>query len=402
MDFSLSSDQLLIRDTVRRFMEAEMRPILREYEREGKFPAEQLRKLGELGCCGMLVPEEWGGAGTDTISYAVMLEEVARVCASTAVALSVTNSVVGVPVWKFGSAIQKKQYLRPLSRGEILGAFCLTEPQAGSDAAGIQTRATREGDHYVLNGTKAWVTNGGVSGVYLVFAKTDPEAGARGVTAFLVQPTFSGFRISRYEEKMGLHLSRSAEIVFHDCRVPIENRLGEEGQGLKIALESLDGGRVGIAAQALGLAQGALEAAARYAKQRRTFGKPIAEYQAIQWMLADMQTEIEAARALTHYAAFMRDKESREPGSRRYGSSASRAKLYSSEMANRVAYRAVQVHGSVGYSRETDVERYYRDARVLTIYEGTSEMQRIVIARDLLRSSPAGAQSQAAGVRQVG
>jgi butyryl-CoA dehydrogenase len=402
MDFSLSSDQLLIRDTVRRFMEAEMRPILREYEREGKFPAEQLRKLGELGCCGMLVPEEWGGAGTDTISYAVMLEEVARVCASTAVALSVTNSVVGVPVWKFGSAIQKKQYLRPLSRGEILGAFCLTEPQAGSDAAGIQTRATREGDHYVLNGTKAWVTNGGVSGVYLVFAKTDPEAGARGVTAFLVQPTFSGFRISRYEEKMGMHLSRSAEIVFHDCRVPIENRLGEEGQGLKIALESLDGGRVGIAAQALGLAQGALEAAARYAKQRRTFGKPIAEYQAIQWMLADMQTEIEAARALTHYAAFMRDKESREPGSRRYGSSASRAKLYSSEMANRVAYRAVQVHGSVGYSRETDVERYYRDARVLTIYEGTSEMQRIVIARDLLRSSPAGAQSQAAGVRQVG
>ncbi|HXN19775.1 MAG TPA: acyl-CoA dehydrogenase family protein [Candidatus Binatus sp.] len=402
MDFSLSSDQLLIRDTVRRFMEAEMRPILRQYEREGKFPAEQLRKLGELGCCGMLVPEEWGGAGTDTISYALMLEEVARVCASTAVALSVTNSVVGVPVWKFGNATQKKQYLRPLSRGEILGAFCLTEPQAGSDAAGIQTRATREGDHYVLNGTKAWVTNGGVSGVYLVFAKTDPEAGARGVTAFLVQPTFSGFRVSRYEEKMGLHLSRSAEIVFHNCRVPIENRLGEEGQGLKIALESLDGGRVGIAAQALGLAQGAMEAAARYAKQRRTFGKPIAEYQAIQWMLADMQTEIEAARALTHYAAFMRDKESREPGSRRCGSSASRAKLYSSEMANRVAYRAVQVHGSVGYSRETDVERYYRDARVLTIYEGTSEMQRIVIARDLLRSAPAGAQSQAAGVRQVG
>jgi butyryl-CoA dehydrogenase len=402
MDFSLSSDQLLIRDTVRQFMDAEMRPLLREYERQGKFPAQQLRKLGELGCCGMLVPEEWGGAGTDTISYALMLEEVARVCASTAVALSVTNSVVGVPVWKFGNETQKKKYLRPLSRGEILGAFCLTEPQAGSDAAGIQTRATREGDHYVLNGTKAWVTNGGVSGVYLVFAKTDPDAGARGVTAFLVEPTFSGFRISRYEEKMGLHLSRSAEMVFDNCRVPIENRLGEEGQGLKIALESLDGGRVGIAAQALGLAQGAMEAAARYAKQRRTFGKPIAEYQAIQWMLADMQTEIEAARALTHYAAFMRDKESREPGSRRLGSSASRAKLYSSEMANRVAYRAVQVHGSVGYSRETDVERYYRDARVLTIYEGTSEMQRIVIARDLLRSAPAGAQSRAAGVRQVG
>jgi butyryl-CoA dehydrogenase len=402
MDFSLSSDQLLIRKTVRQFMETEMRPILREYEREGKFPTEQLRKLGELGCCGMLVPEEWGGAGTDTISYALMLEEVARVCASTAVALSVTNSVVGVPVWKFGDEAQKRKYLTPLSRGEILGAFCLTESQAGSDAAGIQTRAVREGDHYVLNGTKAWVTNGGVSGVYLVFAKTDPDAGARGVTAFLVEPTFPGFRISRYEEKMGLHLSRSAEIIFDHGRVPVENRLGEEGQGLRIALESLDGGRVGIAAQALGLAQGALEAAARYAKQRRTFGKPIAEYQAIQWMLADMQTEIEAARVLTHYAAFMRDKESRERGSGRLGSYASRAKLYASEMANRVAYRAVQVHGSVGYSRETDVERYYRDARVLTIYEGTSEMQRIVIARDLLRSAPAGAQSHAAGVRQVG
>jgi butyryl-CoA dehydrogenase len=386
MDFSLSSDQLLIRDTVRQFMETEMRPILREYEREGKFPAEQLRKLGELGCCGMLVPEEWGGAGTDTVSYALMLEEVARVCASTAVALSVTNSVVGIPIWKFGSEAQKKKYLTPLSRGEILGAFCLTEPQAGSDAAGIQTRAVREG----------------VSGVYLVFAKTDPDAGARGVTAFLVDPTFPGFRVSRYEEKMGLHLSRSAEIVFDNCRVPVENRLGEEGQGLKIALESLDGGRVGIAAQAVGLAQGAMEAAARYAKQRRTFGKPIAEYQAIQWMLADMQTEVEAARALTHYAAFMRDEESREPGSRRLGSHASRAKLYASEMANRVAYRAVQVHGSVGYSRETDVERYYRDARVLTIYEGTSEMQRIVIARDLLRNAPASATSRAAGVRQVG
>ena len=379
-----------------------MRPILREYERDEKFPAEQLRKLGGLGCCGMLVPEEWGGAGTDTISYAVMLEEVARVCASTAVALSVTNSVVGVPVWKFGSEAQKTKYLRPLSRGEILGAFCLTEPQAGSDAAGIQTRAVRDGDSYILNGTKAWVSNGGVSGVYLVFAKTDPDAGARGVTAFLVEPSFSGFRVSRYEEKMGLHLSRSAEIVFDNCRVPAENRLGEEGQGLRIALESLDGGRVGIAAQSLGLAQGALESAVRYAKQRRTFGKPIAEYQAIQWMLADMQTEIEAARALTHYAAFMRDKESREPGSRRLGSAASRAKLYSSEMANRVAYRAVQIHGSVGYSRETDVERYYRDARVLTIYEGTSEMQRIVIARDLLRNAPARAGSRAAGAHQVG
>jgi butyryl-CoA dehydrogenase len=238
----------------------------------------------------------------------------------------------------------------------------------------------RTGDHYVLNGTKIWVSNGDISGVYVVFAKTDPNAGARGVTAFLVEPSFAGFRVSRYEEKMGMNLSPTVEIVFQDCRVSAENRLGEEGQGLKIALEALDGGRVGIAAQSVGLAQGAMEAAVRYAKQRRTFGKPIAEYQAIQWMIADMQTEIEAARALTHYAAFVRDS-----GSQRLGPYSSRAKLYASEMANRVAYKAVQVHGSLGYSRESDVERMYRDARVLTIYEGTSEMQRMVIARDLLR-----------------
>jgi butyryl-CoA dehydrogenase len=394
MDFSLTSDQLLIRDTIRQFMETEVRPVLREYEREEKFPEAELRRLGELGCCGMLVPEEWGGAGTDTISYVLMLEEVARVDASMAVALSVTNSVVGAPLWKHGTDAQRKKYLPRLARGEMLGSFCLTEPQAGSDAGSLQTRATRQGDCYVLNGTKSWVTSGGVSGLYLVFAKTDPSAGTRGVTAFLVEPSFPGFRVSRYEDKMGLRLSRSAEIVFEDCRVPAENRLGEEGHGLKIALESLDGGRVGIAAQAVGVGQGAFECAVRYAKQRRTFGHPIADYQAIQWMIADMQTDIEAARSLTHYAAFLRDREIQKGkssqsagGPSRVGSHASRAKLYASEMANRVVYKAVQIHGSVGYSRETDVERFYRDARVLTIYEGTSEIQRSVIARDLLRKS---------------
>ena len=392
MDFSLTSDQLLIRDTVRQFMETEMRPILREYDRAEKFPADEVRRLGELGCCGMLIPEEYGGTATDTVSYALMLEEVARVDASTAVTLSVTNSVAAAPILKHGSDAQKKKYLPRLARGEILGAFCLTEPQAGSDAAGIQARAVRDGDSYVLNGTKSWVTNGGFSGVYVVFAKTDPAAGARGITTFLVEPSAPGFRISRYEDKMGLRLSRSAEIVFDDCRVPAQNILGAEGQGLKVAFGALDGGRVGIAAQSVGLAQGAMEAAARYAKQRRAFAHPIADYQAIQWMLADMATEIEAARALTHYAAFLRDVESRDPGAAadsgrsRVGPQAARAKLYASEMANRVCYRAVQIHGSVGYSRETDVERYYRDARVLTIYEGTSEMQRTVIARDLLRA----------------
>jgi len=385
MDFSLTDDQRLIRDTVRQFMEAEVRPLIRQYDREEKFPAAELRRLGKLGCCGMLVPEEWGGAGVDTISYVLMLEEVARVDAATAVALSVTNSVACVPLLQHGTEAQKKKYLSPLSRGEILGAFCLTEPQAGSDAAAIQTRATRHGDCYRLNGTKSWVTNGGIAGVYLVFAKTDPEAGARGVTTLLVEATFPGFRVGRYEDKMGLRTSPSAEIVFTDCEVPAENRLGEEGQGLKIALEALDGGRVGIGAQAVGIAQGAFEEAVRYAKQRRAFGKTISEFQAIQWMLADMQTEIEAARCLVYYAAWLRDQ-----GSGRLGPYASRAKLYAGEMVNRVAYKAVQIHGSVGYSRETDVERMYRDARVISIYEGTSEIQRMIIARDLLGAgSPA-------------
>ncbi|HJY85291.1 MAG TPA: acyl-CoA dehydrogenase family protein [Candidatus Acidoferrales bacterium] len=386
MDFSLSDDQRLIRDTIRQFMEAEVRPVIRQYDREEKFPEAELRRLAELGCCGMLAPEEWGGTGLDTISYVVMLEEVARVDAASAVALSVTNSVVGAPLARHGTEAQKKRYLPRLSRGEILGAFCLTEPQAGSDSAAIQTRATRHGAWYSLNGTKSWVTNGGLAGVHLVFAKTDPEAGARGVTAFLVEPMFPGFRVSRYEDKMGLRTSHTAELVFSNCEVPVENRLGEEGQGLRIALEALDGGRVGIAAQAVGIAQGAFEEAVRYAKQRRAFGKTISEFQAIQWMLADMQTEIEAARLLVHYAAWLRDQ-----GSKHLGPCASRAKLYASEMVNRVVYKAVQVHGSVGYSRETDVERMYRDARVLSIYEGTSEIQRLIIARDLL--------AQAGGLR---
>ncbi len=383
MDFSFTDDQRLIRDTVRQFMEAEVRPIIRQYEREEKFAAAELRKLGELGCCGMLVPEEWGGAGADTVSYVLMLEEVARVDASIAVALSVTNSVAGLPLWKHGTEAQKKKYLPRMARGEMLGAFCLTEPQAGSDSAAIATRATRHGDIYRLNGTKSWVTNGGVAGLYLVYARTGTEPGARGVTAFLVEPAFPGFHLSRYEDKMGLRTSRSAEIVFNDCEVPVENRLGEEGQGLKIALEALDSGRVGIAAQAVGIAQGALEEAVRYAKQRRAFGQTISEFQAIQWMLADMQTEIEAARALTYHAACLRDQ-----GARRLGPYASRAKLYAGEMVNRVAYKALQVHGAIGYSRESNIERIYRDARVISIYEGTSEIQRLIIARDLL--APAG------------
>ena len=388
MDFSITDDQRLLKDTIRQFMETEVRPIQRQYEKEERFPAEQVRKLGELGCCGMTVPEEWGGNAVDTLTYVLMLEEVARVCASTAVTLSVTNSVCAAPIARHGTTDQKERLLRKLASGEWLGAFCLTEPQAGSDSAGIETRAVASADgSWRLTGTKTWVTNGGVASVYLVFAKTDPAAGARGVTAFLVTPDLPGFRVARFEDKMGLKMSKTAEIRLDDCQVPAANRLGATGQGLKIALEALDGGRVGIAAQALGIAQGALEASVRYAKERRAFGRKIGDFQPIQWMLADMQTEIEAARMLTYHAAWVQDEgKSRglSPLEARVGPHASRAKLYASEMANRVAYKAVQVHGSMGYSREMDVERAYRDARVVTIYEGTSEIQRTVIARELL------------------
>jgi alkylation response protein AidB-like acyl-CoA dehydrogenase len=378
MDFSLNDHQKLIRDTVRQFMENEVRPAVRQRDREGRYPAAEVKKLAELGCCGMLVPEEWGGPGLDTVSYVLMLEEVARVDAAMATSLSVTNSAVQAPLLAFGNDAQKKKYLRRMASGEILGSFCLTEPQAGSDAAGIQARATGDdAGGYKLNGTKTWVSNGSVAGIFLIFAKTDPNAGSKGLSAFLVEPNFKGFRIGRHEEKMGQHSSPSVEVILNDCEVPAENRLGEEGQGLKIALGALDGGRIGIAAQAVGLAQGALDESIKYAKQRRAFGKTISEFQAIQWMIADMQTEIAAARALVQYAAWLKD------SGGRLGAAASKAKLYASEMVNRVVAKAVQIHGSVGYSRETDVERMYRDARVTTIYEGTSEVQRMIIARDL-------------------
>jgi butyryl-CoA dehydrogenase len=390
MDFSLKDHQKLIRDTVRHFMETEVRPFVKEWERKEKYPIEVIRKLGEIGCCGMLVPEEWGGPGLDTVSYVLMLEEVARVHTAIATSLGVTNSAVQVPLVGYGNAEQKKKYLPRLASGEMIGAFCLTEAAAGSDAAGIQATAVRGGDCYKLNGTKTWVTNGSAAGVFIVFAKTIPDPAssnaaapsAKSITAFLVEPGFEGFRVGRHEDKMGQRSSPSVEIVLNDCVVPTQNRLGEEGQGLRIALGALDGGRIGIAAQAVGLAQGALEETAKYAKQRKAFGKSIAEFQAIQWMIADMQTEIEAARGLTHYAAWLKDAHPLKPGA-----SASKAKLYASEMVNRVVYKAVQVHGSLGYSRETEVERMYRDARVIPIYEGTSEVQRMIIARDLLQKA---------------
>ena len=378
MDFSFSDHQNLIRNTVRDFMNAEVRPHIKEWERTGHFPLEEIQKLGLLGCCGMLTPEEWDGAGLDTISYVLMLEEVARVHTAMSTALSVTNSAVQIPLLAFGTDAQKQRYLKQLASGEILGAFCLTEPAAGSDAAGIQATAVRDGDHYKLNGTKTWVTNGSAAGVYIIFAKTQPDAGGKGICAFLVEPSFPGFKIGRHEDKMGQRSSPSVEIILNDCLVPPANRIGEEGQGLRIALSALDNGRIGIAAQAVGLAQGALDESTKYARSRKAFGKNIGEFQAIQWMLADMHTDLEAARALVYHAALLKD------SGGKMGSASSRAKLYASEMANRVAYKAVQIHGSQGYSRESEVERMYRDARVISIYEGTSEIQRTIIARDLL------------------
>jgi len=392
MDFSLSDHHLLIRDTVREFMQAEVRPHVKEWERTDHFPLDAIKKLGALGCCGMLLSEEWGGPGLDTLSYVLMLEEVAKVHAAMATAISVTNSAVQTPLLTFGTDDQKSKYLRRLASGEILGAFCLTEPAAGSDAAGIQATAVPSSTsedlssrhsplatrHYVLNGTKTWVTNGSAAGLFLVFAKTDPAAAGKGITAFLLEPNTPGLKIGRHEDKMGQRSSPSVEILLDNCIVPASARLGEEGQGLKIALSALDNGRIGIASLAVGLAQGALDESVKYARARRAFGKSIGEFQAIQWMLADMHTELEAARSLVHQAAALKD------SGGKMGSAASRAKLYASEMANRVVYKAVQIHGSLGYSRESEVERMYRDARVLTIYEGTSEIQRTIIARDLL------------------
>ena len=378
MDFGLKDHQRLVRETVRAFMEAEVRPNVKEWERTEQFPAEAIEKLALLGCCGMLMPEEWGGTGLDTISYVLMMEEVARVHVAMSTALGVTNSAVQGPLLEFGNAEQKKKYLKRLAAGEILGAFCLTEPAAGSDAAGIQTSAKRDGENYRINGTKTWVTNGSVAGVYIVFAKTDPAAGGKGISAFLVEPGTPGFTVGRHEEKMGQRCSPSVELLFADCVVPVSARVGEEGQGLKIALSALDGGRIGIAAQAVGLAQGALDESVKFAKARKAFGKAIGEFQAIQWMLADMHTEIEAARGLVYQAAFLKD------SGGKMGAAASKAKLYASEMVNRVVAKAVQMHGSQGYSRESDVERMYRDARVITIYEGTSEVQRMIIGREVL------------------
>jgi len=383
MDFSLTEEQRLLRDTVREFADREMAPVVGALERRGEYPASIIASLADLGILGMSIPEEHGGTGFDTVSISLVMEEIARVCASTGVTISVHNSAAASPIVKFGTPAQKEKYLPAMARGEIIGGFALTEPGCGSDAAAITTRAVRKGDRYVLDGAKSWITNTRIGGVFVLMAVTDPGAGAKGISAFLVEPTMPGFAFGKDEEKMGLRSSVTGMINLTECEVPAGNLLGEEGQGLRVAFSTLDGGRIGIASQAVGIAQGAYDEARRYAVERNAFGKPLSGFQAIKFMLADMAMEIEAARLLTHRAASLKDRAGEGSGGD-FSKEASMAKLFASETCNRVAYRAVQIHGGYGYSKEYNVERYYRDARVTTIYEGTSEIQRLIIARKLL------------------
>lgn len=371
----LSEEQMMIRDMARAFAGEQLAPFAAEWDRTHKFPAEAIRQMGELGLLGMLVPEEWGGAGADHVAYALAIEEVAAGDGSCSTIMSVHNSVACMPILKFGSPEQKERFLRPMARGELLGIFCLTEPQAGSDAAAIRARAVRDGGEYVLNGVKQFITSGKNGQIAITFAVTDPAAGKRGISAFIVPTETPGYIVSRIEEKMGQRASDTAQITFENCRLPAEFRLGAEGEGYRIALSNLEGGRIGIAAQSVGMARAAFEAALAYAKERESFGKPIIDHQAIAFRLADMATEIDAARLLVLRAAGLRDRN--EPCLKE----ASMAKLFASEMAERVCSQAIQVLGGYGYVSDFPVERIFRDVRVSQIYEGTSDVQRIVISR---------------------
>jgi butyryl-CoA dehydrogenase len=380
VNLELTEEQQLLQKSVREFAEAEVQPLAKENDETGKFPRELIQKAAELGLTGVAIPEVEGGSGMDHISYAIVVEEISRVCASTGVILSVQNSLYCDPIHRFGTEDQKKKFLLPFARGEKIGCYALTEPQAGSNAAALATKAVRTGDKYVINGTKAWITNGGAADAAIVYVNTQPEKGEKGITALVVEKGTPGFAVGKEEKKLGIHATACTELSFSDCEVPAGNRIGEEGEGYKVALSTLDGGRIGIAAQATGIAQGAFEAALSYAQQRQAFGHPIADFQAIQFMLADMATEIDAARLLLRRAAWKQD------SGARFSMEAAIAKLFASEMSSRVAHKAMQIHGGYGYSSEYPVERAYRDARITEIYEGTSEIQRLVIASWVLKN----------------
>jgi butyryl-CoA dehydrogenase len=381
MRLELTDEQRMVQNLAREFAEQEVKPIAAECDRDARFPHATVKRMGELGLLGIAVPEKHGGGGADALAYVLALEEVAVACASHAVVMAVNNSLVCDPLVKFGTPAQQEHFLGPLASGRGLGCFALTEPQAGSDATNLATLARPNGDHYVLDGRKLFVTNGRESTVALIFAQTEPEKSSHGISAFLVEKGTPGFLVPKVEDKLGLRASDTAEFVFEGCRVPGANRLGAEGEGFKIAMRALDGGRIGIAAQAVGIARAALEASTAYAKERRSFGVPIGQHQQIQWMLADMATAVDAARLLTWRAAVLKDR------GKPYGTASSMAKLFAAETAMRVATDAIQVHGGYGYIKEYPVERFFRDAKITQIYEGTSQIQRLVIARSLLEGA---------------
>jgi butyryl-CoA dehydrogenase len=379
MDFELTDLQRETQRLTREFAARELLPNARKWDEEHEFPAEAVKKLAELSLLGVAVPEEWGGAGLDNVAYALAIEELSRGDASVGVIASVNNSLYCDPLLRFGNEAQKREWLVPFARGEKIGCFGLTEPEAGSDAAAQKTTAVRKGDSYLINGSKNWITNGPVAEAIVLFTMTDRAAGHRGISAFVVPSSTPGFNRAHPDRKMGISAALSCSIFFEDMVVPAQNLLGKEGDGFKIAMSTLDGGRVGIAAQAIGIARAAFEEAIRYAQDRKTFGQPIANHQAIQFMLADMATEIDAARLLTLKAAAMKD------AGVRHSAESAMAKLYASEMASRVANKGLQIHGGQGYSKEFDAERHVRDARITEIYEGTSEIQRIIISGALLK-----------------
>ncbi|NOZ06570.1 MAG: acyl-CoA dehydrogenase [Chloroflexi bacterium] len=379
MNLELSEEQRMIRDTVREFAQAEVAPRARDVDETGRFPRENFERMAELGLMGLPIPEKYGGAGADTVSYALAVEEISAACGSTGLTYAAHVSLVCSPLYYFGTEAQKQKYLIPLAQGEQFGAFGLTEPQSGSDAAGLRTTALRDGGEWVINGQKMWITSGAIAGTLIIAAVTDPERGAHGVSNLIVEKGTPGFTAGKNEPKMGLKGSITSQLFFENCRVPAENVLGDPTEGFVQFMKTLDGGRISIGAMALGLGRAALEAAIAYAKERRAFGQAIANFQAIQWMIADSSTELEAARLLLYQAAALKD------AGKRFTKEAAMAKLFASEAAERACFRAIQIHGGYGYSREYPVERYYRDNRLTEIGEGTSEIQRLVIARQVLK-----------------
>lgn len=379
MDFQLTEEHLAVREAARDFAQNELLPGVIERDTNAIFPKEQVKMMGELGFLGMMVNPKYNGGGMDTISYVIAMEELSKIDASASVAMSVNNSLVCWGLEKYGTEEQKEKYLKPLASGEVLGAFCLSEPEAGSDATSQRTEAILDGDHYILNGTKNWITNGSSASFYLVIAQTHPELGHKGISVFIVEKDWEGFVIGKKEDKLGIRGSDTHSLMFTDVKVPVENRIGDEGFGFTFAMETLNGGRIGIAAQALGIASGAYELALAYSKERKAFGKPISKHQAIQFKLADMATQIEAARLLVYKAAWLKD------NGEDYAQASAIAKLYASQVAMDVTVEAIQVHGGYGYVKEYHVERLMRDAKITQIYEGTSEIQKIVISRGILR-----------------